>query len=262
MKKQTEQTQRDGKMNQKKSRNMLNINNFTLIELLVVIAIIAILAAMLLPALNKAREKARAIDCGNNLKQIGQAFMLYVNDYNDNLPVSRTYGANAKYWNSATKDHGFLSVYLKTVASDPSNVLYYGLINDTGRGPFTCTSAAGIQGVGLNSYGYNLILGTHANNNFRKISKFRKPSETSLVMDIASQNGQHADTSPQTDPPSSLHDYQVKYRHGDKRANVVFAEGHMESKKYGAIPSEDPGNLGWTGSRTKSFFWSPLSPLY
>jgi prepilin-type N-terminal cleavage/methylation domain-containing protein/prepilin-type processing-associated H-X9-DG protein len=61
---------------------------FTLIELLVVIAIIAILAAILFPVFAQARERARQTSCLSNLNQLGRAFMMYVQDYDERLPGS------------------------------------------------------------------------------------------------------------------------------------------------------------------------------
>src|ERR1700743_3025680 len=78
-------------------RGMLRIPGFkafTLIELLVVIAIIAILAAILMPVLNRAKQRAQTAYCLNNMKQLQIAYLMYVHDNNDTLP----YCALGGFW--------------------------------------------------------------------------------------------------------------------------------------------------------------------
>ena len=140
---------------------------FTLIELLVVIAIIAILAAILFPVFAQAREAARKTQCVSNVKQLGTATQMYVQDYDGNyyphrhnvaagsnplmaeFPTGITAGAQAKYfWISMlvpyTKNYGIFKC--------PSNPRAW-----VGGGPDNCASA-GCDGQGYggqNSYGHN-----------------------------------------------------------------------------------------------------------
>ncbi len=145
---------------------------FTLIELLVVIAIIAILAAILFPVFARAREKARQSSCINNLKQIGLATMMYVQDYDEMFPLG---------WSRAqTADecHTMCAMTLPTLESINSyvkNRQIWVCPNDKTRDPWT-SSMTPLQGQHRISY-WNML------SRFQELSTIERPAEVNLFYD-------------------------------------------------------------------------------
>ena len=224
-------------------RNNIIGSCFTLIELLVVIAIIAILAGMLLPALNKARDKARQVTCMNQLKTISTIVNFYSTDHEDILlPLSFAYGSSNIPWGSTL----VLAGYWDSVGFTGSTT---DIIQKFFPKAFACPSEQRNRGTTTNlpkrnsaeTYDYSINNGlcykfTPGTSVARRTYKVTNPSSKVFIFDAM-----HYAAYSRTDWKTRV-GIELTNRHGVQNANVMFVDGHVsfvQKLKYASLYSSD-----------------------